>query len=83
MDDLRSTFGTELVGAYLYGSAVMGGFDPGLSDLDLVVVTEQSTNALGFVTGLKAPSKTSTRLLRKSAAYSRCVVPLPLNAKPL
>ena len=48
MDDLRSTFESELVGVYLYGSAVMGGFDPGLSDLDAVVVTERSTEEVGF-----------------------------------
>jgi hypothetical protein len=48
VDDARSTFRSELVGVYLYGSAVMGGFDATLSDLDLVVVTERSTEDMGF-----------------------------------
>jgi len=46
--DLRTTLGADLVGVYLYGSAVMGGFDPPLSDLDLVVVAERSTEEIGF-----------------------------------
>ncbi len=33
--------GDDLVGVYLCGSAVTGGFDPGVSDLDLVVVTTE------------------------------------------
>ena len=40
VDDLRDSLGTELVGAYLYGSAVSGGFDDAASDLDVLVVTE-------------------------------------------
>jgi len=39
--DLRATLGPELVGAYLYGSAIAGGFEPDVSDLDVVVVTER------------------------------------------
>lgn len=48
VDDLDSTLGQDLVGAYLYGSAVSGGFDPALSDLDVVVVTERSVDATVF-----------------------------------
>jgi streptomycin 3"-adenylyltransferase len=44
VDDLQASLGPDLVGAYLYGSAVSGGFDPDLSDLDLVVVTSPSTD---------------------------------------
>jgi hypothetical protein len=39
LDDLRATLGDELVGVYLYGSAITGGFDGESSDLDLVIVT--------------------------------------------
>jgi predicted nucleotidyltransferase len=43
LDDLvasiEAVLGDELVGIYLYGSYVSGGFDPGVSDLDLVAVT--------------------------------------------
>jgi hypothetical protein len=48
VDDLEATLGPDLVGGYLYGSAVSGGFDPALSDLDLVVVTERSVEEVGF-----------------------------------
>ena len=48
VDDLRSELGPRLFGVYLYGSAVAGGFDPELSDLDLVVVTEPSVDDLEF-----------------------------------
>jgi hypothetical protein len=36
---VRAVLGDDLVGVYLYGSYVSGGFDPGVSDLDLVAVT--------------------------------------------
>lgn len=48
VDDLGASLGPDLVGAYLYGSAVSGGFDPALSDLDIVVVTERSVDVIGF-----------------------------------
>ena len=48
VDDLVATLGGDLVGAYLYGSAVSGDFDPALSDLDVVVVTQTDVDALGF-----------------------------------
>ena len=48
IDDLRSTLGNDLIGVYLYGSAVSGGFDPELSDLDLVVVTAPAVDAIEF-----------------------------------
>jgi len=37
--EVEATLGPELVGLVLYGSAVTGGFDPGISDVDLVAVT--------------------------------------------
>ena len=42
VDDLRLVLGTDLVALYLYGSVVSGGFDPGVSDLDLVAVTRRA-----------------------------------------
>ena len=48
VDDLRGALGDELVGAYLYGSAVSGGFDPALSDLDILVVTETPVDEQPF-----------------------------------
>lgn len=48
LDDLRVTLGDELVGVYQLGSAVSGGFDPGRSDLDLVIVTERDVEAIAF-----------------------------------
>lgn len=37
-DRLTHVMGRALVGAYLHGSAALGGFQPGASDLDLLVV---------------------------------------------
>jgi Domain of unknown function (DUF4111)/Nucleotidyltransferase domain len=48
IDDMRASLGPDLVGAYLYGSAVSGGFDPAISDLDVVVVTERSSDEIEF-----------------------------------
>jgi aminoglycoside adenylyltransferase-like protein/nucleotidyltransferase-like protein len=48
LDDLRTTLGDELAGVYQLGSAVSGGFDPGLSDLDLVIVTQRDVEAIAF-----------------------------------
>lgn len=39
VSNIRGVLGDDLVGIYLYGSYVSGGFDPGVSDLDLVAVT--------------------------------------------
>jgi predicted nucleotidyltransferase len=36
---LTRTLGEDLVAIYLYGSYVSGGYDPGVSDLDLIAVT--------------------------------------------
>ena len=43
---IRSVLGDDLVGLYLYGSAVTGGFDADVSDLDLAAVTAQEVEAL-------------------------------------
>lgn len=43
---IRAALGSEAIGVYLYGSAVSGGFDPGVSDLDLVVVTGIEVEAI-------------------------------------
>jgi predicted nucleotidyltransferase len=43
LDDLvasiQAVLGDEVVAVYLYGSYVSGGFDPGVSDVDLITVT--------------------------------------------
>src|SRR3954469_10607497 len=38
---IEDVLGDDLVGIYLTGSAVTGGFDPGVSDLDLIVATRR------------------------------------------
>jgi hypothetical protein len=43
---LRDVLGADLVGIYLYGSYVSGGFDPRVSDLDLVVVIAPPVEAI-------------------------------------
>jgi len=43
---LQAVLGPDLVGVYLSGSAAIGGFEPGISDLDLVVVTERSADRI-------------------------------------
>lgn len=42
---LRAALGPDLVAVYLYGSAVSGGFDAGVSDIDLLVVTGRDLDA--------------------------------------
>ncbi len=42
---LRQTLGDNLVSLVLYGSSVRGGFVPGVSDLDLLIVLAESTPA--------------------------------------
>lgn len=46
VDDLVATLGRNLVGVYLYGSAITGGFDPRASDLDVMVVTATPTDEI-------------------------------------
>jgi predicted nucleotidyltransferase len=43
---IGGVLGDDLVGLYLYGSAVSGGFDPGVSDIDLVAVTSSEVATL-------------------------------------
>src|SRR5687768_13143722 len=40
--DIHAVLPEDAVGIYLYGSYVSGGFDPGVSDLDLVTVLARS-----------------------------------------
>ncbi len=47
--DIRAVLGGDLVGLYLYGSSVSGGFDPGVSDLDLVAVTADGIEGIDLV----------------------------------
>jgi predicted nucleotidyltransferase len=46
VSDLQVALGDDLIGIYLYGSYVSGGFDPGISDLDLVAVTSRDADRL-------------------------------------
>jgi Domain of unknown function (DUF4111)/Nucleotidyltransferase domain len=47
---IHGVLGDGLVGIYLTGSAVTGGFDPGVSDLDLVVVTADAADRIDLLT---------------------------------
>src|ERR1035437_7278621 len=46
VSDIRAVLGNELVGLYLYGSAVSGDFDEDVSDIDLVAVTRPDVSAI-------------------------------------
>lgn len=46
---IRDVLGDDLVGLYLYGSAVTGGFDAGVSDVDLAAVTAREVEELDLV----------------------------------
>src|SRR5829696_7890174 len=46
---IHGVLGDDLVGLYLHGSAMTGGFDAGVSDLDLVAVTGPEVEALDLV----------------------------------
>ena len=45
-EGIRQVLGPQLIGVYLIGSAVSGGFDPGVSDVDLIAVTEPEADGL-------------------------------------
>jgi predicted nucleotidyltransferase len=44
--EIQDVLGDDLVGLYIYGSSVSGGFDHGVSDIDLVAVTAPEVGAL-------------------------------------
>jgi len=44
--ELRRDLGDDLIALYVYGSWVTGGFDPGVSDVDLVAVTSPDAGSL-------------------------------------
>ena len=43
---IRGVLGADLAGLYLYGSLASGGFDPGVSDIDLVAVTSSDIETI-------------------------------------
>jgi aminoglycoside adenylyltransferase-like protein/nucleotidyltransferase-like protein len=49
---IKAALGEQLLGLYLYGSYVRGGFDPDVSDLDLLAITSGEVEELEL-TGLK------------------------------
>jgi len=73
---IRGVLGDDLVGLYLYGSAVSGGFDAGVSDLDLAAVTGPEVEALDLA-GLERlhRPRLAGRFVRPCArrAPQRCV----------
>ena len=48
MTGLRAILRQRLVGVYLYGSLITGDFDPGISDVDLVVVMTEELDKARF-----------------------------------
>ena len=40
-EGIQSALGTDLAALYLYGSSISGGFDAGVSDIDLLAVTSR------------------------------------------
>ena len=46
VSSIHTALRDDLVGIYLYGSYVSGGFDPGISDLDLVAVTSAEVETI-------------------------------------
>lgn len=46
VSNIHAALGDDLVGIYLYGSYVSGGFDPGVSDVDLVAVTSREADQI-------------------------------------
>jgi Domain of unknown function (DUF4111)/Nucleotidyltransferase domain len=71
-DDLQRALGDTLVGVYAHGSFALGCFNPHLSDLDVLVVTERALmptqrNALGPL--LAARPRLEIHFLRRSALF--------------
>lgn len=71
LEALRDVLGPDLVGAYLHGSAVLGGLRPH-SDLDVLAVSERR---------MTRPERASTiaRLLAISGPYPAAAPPRPLE----
>jgi hypothetical protein len=46
---VRGVLGNDLIGLYLYGSSVSGGFDRDVSDIDLVAVTARDVESIDLV----------------------------------
>ena len=54
---VRQTVGDRLVGTYLHGSAALGGFVPGRSDIDLLVVVDGPVDGPGLGDALVAAAE--------------------------
>src|SRR3954469_584189 len=44
IDRVHTSFGSRLVGAYLFGSAGSGEYEPGISDLDVQIVISETSS---------------------------------------
>lgn len=44
VSEVRGVLGDDVVGLYVYGSAVMGGFDAEVSDIEFIAVTSEIPN---------------------------------------
>ena len=85
---LKAALGDDLVGVYLHGSMALGGFNPQLSDLDVLAVTRRRTSddekreVLEILVGSsKNPAPLEFHLLAR-AAGSRRVQTSPVS-RPL
>lgn len=48
LERIQSVLGTNIIGVYIYGSLVSGGFDPDVSDIDLLAVTARTISKPEF-----------------------------------
>ena len=64
---LDVVLGPTLVGLYARGSLALGDFDPGTSDVDVIVVTERAIDEAAF----DALDRMHERLHRSSSVYAR------------
>lgn len=86
-DDCRTILGKELTGIYLHGSLAMGCFNPGKSDIDLIIVIEDEITdeqKLQFMKRIvrlneQAPQKGIELSVVKKSACKNIVCPTPFE----
>lgn len=77
---MATVFGSRLVGVYLHGSAVLGGFDLRRSDIDILVVCDSATTA--SERSAAAAELSGRRLPCPASGLELSIVTLPVAQHP-
>jgi predicted nucleotidyltransferase len=81
LSGIQNILGAKLIGLYLYGSLVIGDFDPNISDIDLVAALSSDIDDKEFG-ALQKMHDDFAKNLRNGMTELKCVIYLSLLFMP-